>query len=325
MATVTRYPFTRHLSAGPTSYVRHVRNGKVAHEGVATAFWFRPLSAAVSEVPVDDRELPLLFHARTSDFQDVTVQATVTFRVVDPAATTARVDFSVDPATGRWTGTPMEQLAGMLTESAQQFALDLLARTTLGTTLTDGVATVRDRIAEGLQADARLATTGLAVLDVRVVAIRPEADVERALQTPTRERIQQDADRATYERRATAVERERAIAENELQNQIELARRTEQLVVQQGANDRRKAEEAAAADEIAVRAEAGRAREIAAVRAEATRAQNGAEVEPYRDVDPTVLLALAVRELAENLPKIDHLTVTPDLLAPVLARLGERA
>ncbi len=39
----------------------------------------------------------------------------------------------------------------------------------------------------------------------------------------TREAVQQDADRATYERRADAVHRERAIAENELANQIELA------------------------------------------------------------------------------------------------------
>ncbi|SHH25204.1 Regulator of protease activity HflC, stomatin/prohibitin superfamily [Jatrophihabitans endophyticus] len=325
MATVTRYPFTRHLQVGPTSYVRHLRNGRVAHEGTAAAFWFRPLSAVLSEVPMDDRELPLLFHARTSDFQDVTVQATVTYRVVDPTAATTRLDFAIDPASGRWTNAPLEQLAGMLTESAQQHALDLLTVTPLDTALTDGVRAVRDRIAAGLQGDARLTTTGVAVLDVRVVAIRPEAEVERALQTPTREHIQQDADRATYERRALAVERERAIAENELQNRIELARRTEQLVGQQGANDRRAAEEAAAADRIAVGAEAARTRDLAAVRAEATRADGEAQVAPYRDLDPEVLLALAVRELAANLPNIDHLTVTPDLLAPVLARLGERA
>ena len=67
----------------------------------------------------------------------------------------------------------------------------------------------------------------------------PEPELERALQTPTREQVQQEADRATYARRALAVEQERAIAENELQNQIELARREQQLVEQQGANARR--------------------------------------------------------------------------------------
>jgi hypothetical protein len=35
-----------------------------------------------------------------------------------------------------------------------------------------------------------------------------------------------------------------------------------------------------------------------------------------------VLLALALRELAENLGKVEHLTVTPDMLTPVLAKLA---
>ena len=92
----------------------------------------------------------------------------------------------------------------------------------------------------------------MSVVSARVVAIRPEPDLERALQTPTREAVQREADRATYARRAGAVEQERAIAENELQNKIELARREQQLVEQHGANARRKAELDASAALVAV-------------------------------------------------------------------------
>jgi hypothetical protein len=35
------------------------------------------------------------------------------------------------------------------------------------------------------------------------------------------------------------------------------------------------------------------------------------------------LLGLALRELAGNLPNITNLTVTPDLLTPVLARFAQ--
>src|SRR5438270_3449286 len=120
MADVTRRLFLRHLRGTPTAWVRHVARGKVAHEGTGRSFFFRPLTAALSEVPVDDRELPLLFHARTADFQDVAVQSTVTYRVADPALTGTRLDFAIDPDTGRWRGSPLDQLAGVLTESAQQ-------------------------------------------------------------------------------------------------------------------------------------------------------------------------------------------------------------
>lgn len=329
MADIHRFLHLRHLRSQPTTHVVHLRKGRVVHEGAGLSFWFRPLTAALSEVPVDDREQPLLFHGRTLDFQDVTVQATVAYRVVDPGVAAARVDFGIDPEKGRWTASPLEQLGGLLTELAQQHALDLLAHMPLRQALAEGLTTVRERVAEGLSVDTRLAETGVGILDVRVVAVRAEPEVERALQTPAREAVQQDADRATYERRAEAVHRERAIAENELQNQIELARREEQLVAQRGQNERRRAEEQAAAGRIQAEAQAEHQRLVAAGQADTTTLVGNADAEveaaklaAYRDVDSNVLLALAARDLAANLPSIGTLSLTPDLLTPVLARLG---
>lgn len=373
MADITRRLGWRHLRGAPTAHIRHHSSGRLAHEGPGLSFWFRPLSAAISEVPVDDRELAMTFHARTADFQDVAVQATVTYRVGDPAVAAARLDFSLDPDTGVWRGTPLEQLGTLLTETAQQHALAVLARTALAEALVDGVAAVRERIAAGLAAEPRLPATGIEVVAVRVMALRPEPEVERALRTPAREQIQQEADRATYERRAVAVERERAIAENELASQIELARREEQLVDQRGTNARREAEEHAAADAVRAEAEATRtvklaeaeakrsvklaeaeaARSVKLAEAEAARAVKLGEAEAARavtlaraeaaaarevgearaaaqaawlrvhgEVDVATLHALTGSRLAENLPRIDSVTVSPDVLTGLLAKLG---
>jgi len=331
MADIARYPLVRHLRGSSATHVEQIRNGRTIRAGVGAAFWFRPLSAVLNEVPVDDRELPLLFHARTSDFQDVTVQATVTYRFTDPATAAGRIDFSIDPTTGAWRATPLDQVAALLTESAQQYAIDLLATVDLAGAMAGGVAPVRAVIAEGLRGDPRLAETGIGVVGVRVVAVRPEPEVEKALRTPTREQVQQDADKATFERRALAVERERAIGENELQTQIELARREEQLVSQRGANARREAEENAAAEAIAAEAEARRQIVAAEARAEATKLTGTAEgdaeaarVAAYRDVSEAVLTALAIKELAANLPQIDTLVLTPDLVTKALTDLGAR-
>ncbi|QYX77012.1 SPFH domain-containing protein [Streptomyces akebiae] len=373
MADITRRLGWRHLRGAPTAHIRHHRSGRLAHDGPGLSFWYRSLSAALSEVPVDDRELAMTFHARTSDFQDVAVQATVTYRVSDPAIAAARLDFSIDPDTGVWRGAPLEQLSTLLTETAQQHALDVLARTTLASALVDGVAAVRERVAGGLAAEPRLPATGIEIVAVRVVALRPEPEVERALRTPAREQIQQEADRATYERRAVAVERERAIAENELASQIELARREEQLVEQRGTNARREAEERAAADAVKAGAEAARtvrlteaeaertvklaeaeaARSVRLADAEAARGVRLAEAEAVRqvklaeaearaarevgaaraeaqaawlrvhaEVDTATLHALTGTRLAENLPRIESVTVSPDVLTGLLARLG---
>ncbi|MET7378774.1 SPFH domain-containing protein [Streptomyces sp. NPDC005526] len=370
MADITRRLGLRHLRGAPTAHIRHHQAGRLVHDGPGLSFWFRPLAAALSEVPVDDRELAMTFHARTADFQDVTVQATVTYRVGDPAVAAARLDFSVDPDTGIWRGAPLEQLATLLTETAQEHALAVLARTPLSAALTDGVTAVRERVAAGLAAEPRLPATGIEVVAVRVVALRPEPEVERALRTPAREQIQQEADRATYERRAVAVERERAIAENELASRIELARREERLVEQRGTNARREAEEQAAADAVRAGAEAARTVRLAEAEAartgrlaeaEAARTERLAEAEAARAVrmaraeaegaravgearaeaqaawlrvhgeagvdGVTTLHALTGTRLAENLPRIDSVTVSPDVLTGLLARLGtgERA
>ncbi|MFD6361418.1 SPFH domain-containing protein [Streptomyces roseolus] len=329
MADITRRAGWRHLRSAPTAHIRHQRGGRLVHDGAGLSFWFRPLSAALSEVPVDDRELAMAFHARTADFQDVSVQSTVTYRIGDPATAAARLDFSIDPDTGVWRGTPLEQIATLLTETAQQHALDVLARTSLAEALVDGVAAVRERITDGLAAEPRLPATGIEVVAVRVVALRPEPEVERALRTPAREQIQQEADRATYERRAVAVERERAIAENELASKIELARQEERLVEQRGTNARREAEESAAAD--AVRAEAEAVRKVRLARAEAEAAREVGEaraaaqtawLQAHAAADPAVLKALALTRAAEQLPRIEHLTLSPDVLTGLLAKLG---
>jgi len=112
---------------------------------------------------------------------------------------------------------------------------------------------------------------GLEVVSVRVSAVKPSSDVERALQMPTNEAIQQQADEATFSRRAQAVEKERAIAENELQNRIALAQQEEALIEQQGQNARQQAEELALAAKIEEESKADRLQISSIAKAESRR------------------------------------------------------
>lgn len=143
--------------------------------------------------------------------------------------------------------------------------------------------------------------------------------------------ISPSADKATFARRAVAVEREAAIGENELTNQVELARRQEELVQARGRNARIEAEQAAVAATIAAESDADRVRTDAQARADAERAlgeaagaAEQARMAALQDVPVGILTALALRELAGSLPRIEHLTVTPDLLTDLVGRLGAR-
>lgn len=331
MATITHYPFVRHLRAAPTSHIVQLHDGRVRRSGAGLAFYFRPLTAVLSEVPLDDRELPLVAHARTADLQEVTAEVTVSYRFTDPELAATRLDLSISPRNGAWTGTPLEQVAHLLGELTAGHVMDALAGVTLREAISSGTGPLRERVTAALLADDRVHATGITVLGARIRSVRADADLERALQTPAREAAQSEADRSTYERRALAVERERAIAENELSNRIELAGREQQLVLQEGTNARARAEEAAAAGLIETRAAAERRGLTAAADADATRQRGLAEADAQRalltaqaEVPQEVLMALALKELAANLPQVGQLTVTPDLLTGALAALTTR-
>ncbi|MGL4744022.1 MAG: SPFH domain-containing protein [Dermatophilaceae bacterium] len=329
MATITRYPFIAHLRSTTTMHVHHLAGGTTRHSGPGASFWFRPMAAAISEVPVDDRAQSVLVPVRSADLQQFTAAGVVTYRFSDPVLAATRVDFAIDVAHGGWLRTPLETVGGMIQGAAAAAVTATLTGLDLRAALATPTAELAAQVSSALAADERLAEVGVQVVGARFGLLRPEPDVERALQTPARETIQQDADRATFERRALAVEREAAIGQNELANRIDLEARRERLVVQQGANDRREAEERAAAEAVAVRAEAERTTALAEARAAAQRVTGAAEaeaerarLEAYAEVPAAVLLAVAAREAAANLPQVDQLVLTPDLVSGVLARLA---
>jgi len=295
-----------------------MKRGEVKRSGTGLAFWFRPLTASLSEVPVDNRDMTMFFHTRTADFQDAAIQATVSFRIANPNLAAQRVDFSIHPRTGQWQADPLNSLSQLVIETAQQHASAVMATLSLTDAMTVGISAAREAIASGLASDGRISDTGIEVIGVRIMGIKPEAEMERALQTPTRESVQQSADKATYERRALAVESERSISQNELQSKIELATREKDLLSQVGENARKRAEDDAAARAISDDAAARAERVLGEAKADAARAL----VAAHEGASPSVLLAQAADKAAQNLGSVQSLTITPDLLAQFLGRGG---
>lgn len=330
MADIRNYGFVRHFRTDPTFHVLKYRAGKVQRSGPGLAFWFMPMSASIAEVPVDDRELMLMFHARSADFQDVNVQGVVTYRVTDPESLASRVDFTVDLATGVHTKQPLEKLSLMVTQIAQQYAAGYITVTPVRTVLVEGYERIRELVREGLESDRGLSEAGIEISSVRISFLKPTSVLEKALEMPTREQIQQQADEAGFDRRARAVENERAIQENELQNQIELARREQNLINQRGDNELHRVQQEAEARRVEAEADAQRNRVAAGARAESVRLVEQAKAEGeqarmdvYRDLPQSVMLGLAAQELAGKLQRIEHLNLTPELISPLLANLLE--
>jgi regulator of protease activity HflC (stomatin/prohibitin superfamily) len=320
MANLTNIGFLARLRSDASHHVIRYRGGKVRQSGRGLVFWFRPDVSSIVELPNDDRETTIFVRGRSADFQAVNVQGVVGWRVVEPERLADRIDFTISLSSGLHNGQPIEKIEARLTGIVNQAALDYLAAADVRPLLDAGIEPLRKALDAALAASPVLEELGIAVVSVGLQNLAPSSELERALQTPTFEALQQKADQATFERRALAVDKERAIAENELSNRVELARREKQLIAEEAANARDRAQGVADASHVEAEAEANRIRTVEGAKAEAELGHMAV----YRDLPPQVLLGLAAREFAGKLDTIEHLNVTPDLLANLLRELGGR-
>ncbi len=169
-----------------------------------------------------------------------------------------------------------------------------------------------------------------------MIQVSPSAEMEKALQTPARESLQQKADEAIFRRRADAVEKERAIKENELATEIELERRQSELIERRGANrlaeatraaesemliataaiERANLQNEASSAQVVVRAQADA--EAKRMLGQAEAANEAARAAAWRDLPTQTLVGLAAIEFARKIDKIDHLNLSPHLLSDLL-------
>lgn len=328
-------PF-RHLRAEPNQYIIHYVHGEPVLAGPGKSYWFYALSAAVVQVPVEDNEVTFVLKERSQDLQEVTVQCTVIYRITNANKAAEHVNFAISLDTGAWVEQPLQRLASVWSQRAQEPARAYLITVPLAQAIQVGPQVIRTAMAEALKNDAEIAAMGLTLVSVQVIRVAPTAELEKALQTPTHEEIQQKADEAIFARRALAVEKERAIKENELATQIELARKEEQLIRQKASNELLKVQKEAEAKKEQIVA-TGTRRLIAAdtyaqvvekrARGDAQARRLVAEAEAEADqrrvavwqaAPAKVSLGLALQEFASKVQNIQHLNLSPDLLGDSL-------
>ena len=85
----------RFIKSQPTVHLMQFRAGKVVREGSGLSFFYYGPTTALVAVPVASQDRPFILELVTADFQSVTVQGQVTYRISDPRRTAAMMDFSL--------------------------------------------------------------------------------------------------------------------------------------------------------------------------------------------------------------------------------------
>ena len=332
----------RFIKVEPTDFVLHYKSGKLVREGAGLSFFcFAPTTSLVL-VPMGSVDVPFIFEEVTADFQQVTVQGQITYRVADPKKLAQLMNFTLDASGRRYASDDPQKLPQRLINHAQVLTRASLKSLSLREALGQSESLVA-ALREGLQKAESLTSLGLEVIGLSLLAIRPTPETSRALEASAREQILREADEAVYIRRNAAVEQERAIKENELSTEIAVENKKRQIretqmeaekSVLQKKNEMREAEMAAKIalekqNKDLVSLSTVNAREEADTKAYAIAAVMKAlsQTDPKTlqalvsvGMEPGQLIAMAFKDLAESADKIGQLNISPELLRELMAR-----
>lgn len=316
-----------YMKATPTSYVMQFKGGKVVREGAGLSFFYWKPSATLVSVPLSSSDAPFAFNEVTRDFQAVTLQGQLTYRVADARKLASLLDYSLG-ASGRYQSDDPESLPERLVQVAQVRARTVVQRMTLREVLVSA-QTLEAEVLASLATAESLRSLGVEVMAFSLLSVKPTPEMARALEAEAREGLQRQADEAIYARRNAAVEQERRIKESELATELAVQERQRQIREAKMAGDIAVEEQRSALMERWTQNEK-QAADARAYALEKTLA-------PVRGVDwktlmaasasggdPALNIALAFREMAENAHRIGELNVSPELLQSLVSGGGHK-
>jgi len=329
------------IKVQPTTYLLQYRGGKIVREGLGLSFFYYAPTTSLVAVPVGSADVPFIFQETTADFQTVTIQGQVTYRVGDPKRLAALLNFTLTPNGQGYAAEDPKKLPERVIHVVNVLARAELQRLPLRDAIrgSDGIVEV---VKKRLATAEEIASLGLEILGLSLLAVKPVPETARALEAEAREKLFRESDEAIYKRRNSAVEQERAIKENELNTEIAVENKKRQIRETQMDAERAVQEkkhlvekEAMAAD-IGMEGERKKLVTLAAenARAEADARAYGVEttMKALANTDvkvlqalastsmkPEQLIAFAFQELAGKAEKIGQLNISPDLLRELMA------
>ena len=328
----------RYIKFDPMDHVIHYRNGKVVREGQGLNFFYFAPNSSLVRVPMGSKDLPFIFRETTRDFQEISIQGQIGYRVADPHRLSESLDLTINGAKTYLTD-DHEVTAQRLVNAAQTAVSAQVHAFTIKEVLRKHEE-MEDQLLHGLKSSPVIRHLGLEVLSVTILAIKADPEMARALEAKTREALQQDADKAIYDRRNFAVEQEQKIKESELNTKIAVEEKERQIAEKKMENDRVKKRNAQELQQMdmelkidletknsdLVKMKAANEKEMADAKEYALKAV----MDVYRGMDWKVIaalngdgqdsgsnIALAFRELAEK-NSIGTLNISPDLLNSLL-------
>ena len=171
----------KYIKATPTQFIIQFAGGKVKRAGPGLSFfYFRPASS-IALVPLNSVDVPFIINEITKDFQAITVQGQLTYRINDPQLVASLLDYTVDVSTRQYRSEDPEKLAQRLVNQAQVFTRSEVQGLEMRAAIH-----ASDRIANAVMTkfseSETLTSLGVEIITFAILAVKPTPDIARALE-----------------------------------------------------------------------------------------------------------------------------------------------
>lgn len=216
------------IKAQPTTHLMQFRKGRIVRAGAGLSFFYYSPTSTLVAVPVGSQDCGFMLELVTSDFQGVTVQGQISYRVGNPKQTAALLDYSLKPDGKSHASEDPKQLGERVAMQAKVIIQQAIQALDLKQAL-KASANIAQAAQQQLGDRSEIKALGLEILGVSIVAVKPTPDIARALEAEARESNLKAADDAIYLRRMAAVQNERSIRQNELDTDIAVEQKHRQI------------------------------------------------------------------------------------------------
>lgn len=218
----------RFVKFTPGEYALRYRKGKLVSEGAGIAFFCNTRKTSIVVVPIASADVPFIFEEVTSDYQTVTIQGEMTYRIADFKKITSVLDYTYNIKNKSAANDNAKLIAQRLINIARVLIKKHVERMGIRDAIraSESLANlVTDELFESREVNA----LGIEIIGFNVLAVTPNKDTSRALEAQAREEILRKADDALYERRNASIEQERKVKENELNTEIAIEAKKKQI------------------------------------------------------------------------------------------------
>ncbi|EPK8021935.1 SPFH domain-containing protein [Providencia huaxiensis] len=335
----------KYFKADSSTFVIQSVNGKVRKQGKGLSFWYNSDKTSIAALPLNAQEAPFIFNLQTADFQSLRIQGQISFQVKQPEKTADVLNFNLSKDGKSYASEDPLKLNDRVVRAAQTVIQAKIQTTSLRDALLISQSLVV-LVSQQLAVQAVIESLGIEILDVSISAIAPLPETLKALEAQARESILKEADDAIYARRKFSVEQERTIKEAELETDLSVQAKEQQIEEARLDNERKILRERAEIEQeeliAQVNAEAKR-NELVALSVENQRIQSDADaysieskMKAYSQLPvenlkalalakmgPEQLMAMAFESLAQNAGKIGELNISPDLFGQLMKKGGK--